>query len=156
MGDKDINSINEFLKSLLESLDVSDFDIVTTFDSEENLLSVEIEGEDFGNLIGYHGENIFSIQSILYAFVSRNIEGEFSIFVDIGGYRKDREDKLRERVKSVALQISSEGGTYKFPPMKPVERRVIHTEIALYKDVVSFSIGEDMERRVVVSKSDLK
>jgi len=26
----------------------------------------------------------------------------------------------------------------------------------LYKDVVSFSIGEDMERRVVVSKSDLK
>lgn len=156
MEDTDINNINDFLKVLLESLDVTDFNIVTTHDTEENFLSVEIEGENLGNLIGYHGENIFSIQSILYSYIAKNIEGDFTIFVDIGGYRKEREDKLRERVRLVASKVVSDGEDYKFPPMKPAERRVVHTEVALLKDVVSFSIGEDLDRKVVISKADLK
>lgn len=155
MEDKDINNINSYLKELLEKLDVEDFDIETTFDPEENLLSIEIEGADLGNVIGYHGENVFSLQSIIYSYISRNIEGEYALFVDIGGYRKEREDKLREKVASIASKISETGGSHRFPPMKPAERRVLHTEIAKLKDVISYSVGEGFDRRVVISKSDL-
>ncbi len=144
----------KIIQDLLNLLDVPVDSIQVKSFLEDNLLKVLIEGEDVGNLIGYHGSTIYALQSILYAYFSKEKEG-LQIYVDIGDYRKKREEKLIDKINEAIRIVRLQKREYKFLPMRPADRRLVHLEVSKHSDLVSYSIGEGLDRRVVISLSDL-
>ncbi len=122
-------------------------------DTENRLFKVEIspsEKENAGILIGYHGENLSSLQLILGVIVSKKIGEWTRVAVNIGDYRQKREEVLRRMALSAAWKVKFSGEPVFLPPLSSLERRMIHLALADHVDVVSESEGEGESRRVVV------
>ena len=73
--------------------------------------------------------------------------------VDVSGYKKRREETLTKLACKMASKVIQGRRRFKFEPMNARERRIIHTTLKDHPRVITYSIGEEPERRVVV---DLK
>ncbi|MBI2577610.1 MAG: hypothetical protein HYV77_02065 [Candidatus Wildermuthbacteria bacterium] len=70
--------------------------------------------------------------------------------MDINGYRKNKENYLRELARTVADEVSLLKKPRELEAMPPSERRIVHMELADRNDVVSESLGEEPNRRIIV------
>ena len=72
------------------------------------------------------------------------------MLVDVEDYRGRRERQLRELAARASERVAETGKMVQFEPMSALERRWLH--LALHNDpnVVTQSIGEEPNRRVVV------
>jgi spoIIIJ-associated protein len=69
---------------------------------------------------------------------------------DINDYQKNKAQYLKELARTTADEVALFKKDKELPAMTPGERRIVHVELAGRQDVVSESIGEGTERRVVV------
>ena len=113
------------------------------------VVSVNIE-EDASRLIGQSGSNLNDLQRILRLLVSKQTPEPPLFLLDINGYREKREAFLKELAREIAEQVAKTKKSVMFQPMSSYERRIIHLELAERSDIVTESIGEEPERRVVV------
>jgi spoIIIJ-associated protein len=121
-----------------------------TIDVTEDEIKVSVSSEDPGILIGYHGETLESLQLILSLYVAKKL-GEFKrVTLEIGDYRKNREEWLKRLAFDAKEKALSEGREVKISDLKAWERRVVHMELADDKEVISESEGEGRERSLVV------
>jgi len=112
--------------------------------------TLDISGRDLGVLIGWRGETLRALQSVTNVMVGRSLlEGE-RIIVDVERYRQRREHTVREIAMRAARQVKMTGDPITLDAMQPFERRAIHLALEGDPDVMSGSIGEEPERRVVV------
>jgi spoIIIJ-associated protein len=119
-------------------------------DEETGVISVEIEGEDLGVLIGRHGETLQALQLILALMLHKTLGEWQQIVVDVDGWRDQREQQLRRMARRAAEQAIETGEAQTLPPMVSFERRIIHLELGENSGVVTESSGTDPERFVVV------
>lgn len=113
-------------------------------------ITLDISGRDLGALIGWRGETLRALQSVTNVMVGRHLaEGE-RIIVDVERYRQRREHTVREIALRAARQVKMTGDAITLDAMQPFERRAIHLALEGDPDVMSGSIGEEPERRVVV------
>lgn len=113
-------------------------------------LIVSIQVEDASQLIGQSGSNLNDLQRILRLLVVKK-EAESPLFlVDINGYRAKREQFLKELSQEIAEQVTKTKKSVMLQPMSSYERRIIHVELAERPGIVTESMGEEPERRVVI------
>jgi len=116
-------------------------------------VNVKLEGEHLNELVGYHGRNLDAAQTILGLILSHRLDSKnYRLVLEINDYRERREKYLLGYAERAALQVRDSGQELELTPMKPAERRVIHLALKKEQGVVSKSIGEGEERRIVVSK----
>lgn len=119
----------------------------------EDAIQIEIQGGDLGLLIGQYGEHLESLQIILGLVLNKKIGGEWRpIAVDIGGWRKEREESLRSLVAKEASKLSSVKGEVSLAPMPPSQRRIAHLVVSEYAGITSTSIGEGQNRHIVIKR----
>ncbi|GMR19287.1 MAG: hypothetical protein BMS9Abin34_419 [Patescibacteria group bacterium] len=106
--------------------------------------------EDTPLLIGFHGQTLDALQTILRAVVFRNLGKAPAVSVEAGDYRKQREEELRRRALEAADKARFLLKEVSFPAMPPHERRLIHITLSEEKGVRTESRGERRERHVVV------
>ena len=152
MTDNHLDTVKELAAELLEKLSIKS-EVEGTM-NEEGSVEIDIETEESGLLIGYHGEMLNSFQLILSMLVYKKLGVWVRTIVNVGDYREKRE----ESIKSLALRVASEVSLSKkpvaLPYLVPFERRIVHMTLADHPDVVSVSEGENKERRVVVKPKD--
>ena len=73
------------------------------------------------------------------------------VFLDIEGYRKGREDALKELSHKMMKKASITGKPVRFEPMNPYERRIVHEELSKFDNVRTYSEGNEPSRYVVVT-----
>jgi spoIIIJ-associated protein len=113
-------------------------------------LTLDISGRDLGALIGWRGETLRALQSVTNVMLGKHLaEGE-RVIVDVERYRQRREHTVREIAMRAARQVKMTGDAITLDAMQPFERRAIHLALEGDPDVMSGSIGEEPERRVVV------
>src|SRR3979411_2231378 len=113
-------------------------------------ITLDVSGRDLGALIGWRGETLRALQSVTNVMVGRHLaEGE-RIIVDVERYRQRREHTVREIAMRAARQVKMTGHASTLDAMQPFERRAIHLALEGDPDIMSGSIGEEPERRVVV------
>ena len=113
-------------------------------------ITLDISGRDLGALIGWRGETLRALQAVTNVMVGKHLaEGE-RVIVDVERYRQRREHTVREIAMRAARQVKMTGDAITLDAMQPFERRAIHLALEGDPDVMSSSIGEEPERRVVV------
>ncbi|MCD6550114.1 KH domain-containing protein [bacterium] len=117
---------------------------------EKETLPVDIKTSEPQILIGEKGETLVSIQRLLKVLLRRKLDKNLYIDLDINGYKKKKIDYLRQLARSVADDVALTKKEQILPPMPAYERRIIHLELAERGNVVTESIGQEPQRRVVI------
>ncbi len=118
---------------------------------EEDTVRVDAECEDAGPVIGRRGETLDALQYLCSLAVNRTAANRVRVIVDVGGYRRRREESLVKLAERVAEKVVSSGKPTMLDPMNPAERRIIHCALQEVEGVVTYSEGEEPHRRVVVA-----
>ncbi len=130
------------------------FDVSLDFSTqEENTLLIEVKTEDPQILIGERGQTLADIQHLLKIILRKKTEELFYINVDINDYKKKKAEYLKELANSVADDVILTKKEKALSPMRAFERRIVHMELAERSGVITESIGERDERKVVVKPS---
>ena len=140
--------LESFLVNLLLNFDPSY--AVELRRTDEGEINAEIFGGDPGKIIGRGGRTLSALEYITNTVVNRNEKDAVRINIDVGGYKRRRDDRLRESARKAADRVRSSGLAVELDPMSAAERRVIHMELADDPSVRSESSGEGRDRRVVV------
>lgn len=122
-------------------------------DEKEDAVFVSIDAEDPGILIGRGGETLASLQLILNLIVSRQFSTENSkrIIVDVSDWRKSKEEELASKTASWTQKVIESKEPLELEPMPAWQRRIVHMTVEKTPGVKSESIGEEPERRLVIS-----
>lgn len=137
-----------FLKEIFDEMELKvDFDAKL----EGNDLTINLIGDDMGIIIGKRGETLDSLQYLTSLVVNR-VEGSYiKVTIDTENYRVKRQEALRALAGRIADKVAKTGRRHIFEPMNPYERRVLHATLQGHDEVTTYSIGEDPNRKVVVS-----
>ena len=138
------NFMKDFVKELPED---------TKYDIEKSSsgLNASITSEKLGFLIGYRGETLYALQSILTAIAGKGVEQRVRVILDIEGYKEKREKTLEELAEKVAKTVIRTKKPIKLEPMKAYERKIIHSKLQGNTRVETTSVGEEPHRRIIVS-----
>ncbi len=112
---------------------------------------IEIESPDIGIIIGRRGETLDALQYLTGLVVNRNSSFWTRVILDASGYRKRREESLRDLAKKKADRVKYTRRKVSLEPMNPQERRIIHTALQDDPLVTTFSEGEEPYRRVIIA-----
>jgi spoIIIJ-associated protein len=111
-----------------------------------------IDGPDeFGRLIGRHGQTIDALQHIAWRAAFHDSDDRKAVVVDAAGYRARREEALQRQADRAASEAVRFGRPVELEPMSAPERKTVHNYLADRHDVETHSEGDEPERRLVVS-----
>ncbi len=144
----DENLVAENVKELVERLGVS---ATAEISRVENTFFIDIASSDSSLLIGKYGVNLESLQFVLAVRIkSQTGTEDFELFLDIDGWRKQKEEKLSKMAFNLAENVSQTGKEEYLYNLKPSERRIIHTSLAAHPKVTTLSEGEGESRYLVI------
>ena len=147
-NEKAKQNVDIFLKQFLIKFGENvKYDIKT----DEFGLDIQISGGTTGTLIGYRGETLYAMQSLLSAIASKNCDDRIRILLDIESYKVKREKTIQDLAIRIAKNVEKTGKTATLEPMHAYERKIIHSTLQDSNTVKTESIGEEPRRRVVIS-----
>ena len=145
-------TLNEAIDNGLKALNCKRSDVEVK-EVKDDIIHVDLIGEDSLNLIGYRGEVLNSLQTILIAVLKKEKDSRVKLYLNVGDYREKRNDILKELARKIEAEVLKNRKKRVLEPMSAYERKVIHTELQNSDKVITFSIGEEPHRRLVI---DLK
>lgn len=140
-------NVKNFLDKLINELNAKASYVIST---DDRGLDISLNGEDLTFLIGYRGETLYSMQSILSSIASKDQEDRIRVILDIEGYKSKREKTLEELADKMARKAIKTGKSVTLEPMKAYERKIIHSRLQNSDKVLTKSIGEEPRRKVVI------
>lgn len=144
-----IEIIKEIASKLFELTGVK-VDVIVE-ENEEGTFEVGLETpEETGLLIGFRGENINAIQTVLGIMVKGQTGDWVRIIVNIGDYRQKQEQKLEELASQSANRAIETNEPQPIYNLSAGQRRTIHMYLSKRDDVVTESQGVEPERFLVV------
>ncbi len=144
----DLEYAKAYLKTILEGLKIVEPKIEATY--AEGVVTMNLECEDYGIVIGHRGETLDSIQYLLSLVIKKSAMEYVRVVINVGNYREKRQETLRNLAKKNADYVLRTGRRHTFEPMNPYERRIIHTAIQEIDGVESRSVGYNQDRKVVI------
>ncbi len=124
---------------------------LTSSIDEDGALSINMEGDNMGILIGKRGQTLDSLQYLTNRVANKMQEGYVRVKLDTKNYRQRRKDTLENLAKNIAHKVKRTKKAVSLEPMNPYERRIIHSALQGDKYVSTHSEGEEPYRRVVVT-----
>ncbi len=118
--------------------------------SHEIPIALNIEGDDLGILIGRRGQTLASLDYIVKLIVAGQLKVWLPLSVDVAGYKKRRDESLQRLALNLAEQVESRHRAVTLEPMSAYERRIVHLTLADHPDVTTHSLGEGVNRQVVI------
>ena len=139
----------KFLYDVLKTMDM-EVKLTSTVD-EDGALSIDMEGENMGILIGKRGQTLDSLQYLTNRVANKMQEGYVRVKLDTENYRERRKETLENLAKNIAHKVKRTKKSVSLEPMNPYERRIIHSALQSDKYVSTHSEGDEPYRRVVVT-----
>ncbi|MDO5540538.1 MAG: RNA-binding cell elongation regulator Jag/EloR [Eubacteriales bacterium] len=138
----------KFLKDVFASIDM---EVGVETDYSDEVLNVELSGDDMGILIGKRGQTLDSLQYLTSLVVNKGKSGYTRVKVDTENYRSRRKETLENLAKNIAFKVKRTRRPVFLEPMNPYERRIIHSVLQNDPYVTTHSEGEEPYRKVVVT-----
>ena len=151
--EKELKIAKELTEHILKELKIA---AKVGVKEEDKAIQINIDGDELGLLIGYHGENLEALQLILGLMINKKAGGGewIPINLDVGKWRADRMNELRSMVEKAASEIGVSKETVELLPMPASQRRMVHLILSDFPNLTSISEGEEPNRRVVIKKTE--
>lgn len=139
--------IKNYLSELLTKMGLE-----TTF--ETKIRGEQITIKMFSNqnniLIGRNGQTLKALQQIIRQYIF-NIIGVYPyILLDVENYKEKCENHLEKLAKQIAREVTKTKQPVIMDSMNSYERRIVHNTLANFKNITTFSEGEEPNRHIVV------
>ncbi|MDO4563460.1 MAG: RNA-binding cell elongation regulator Jag/EloR [Clostridia bacterium] len=143
--------VKEYLDAVLSAMGL-DAQVKGTYDDET--VTADISGDAMGVVIGRRGDTLDALQYLCSLVCNKNSENYIRVSLDTEGYRQKREDTLISLAKRMAGLVFRSRKSMTLEPMNPNERRIIHSALQSYRNVTTYSTGEEPNRCVVIALKD--
>lgn len=144
----DLEYAKSYLLEILKGLKIENAKVEASY--AEGVVTMDLDCEDYGIVIGHRGETLDSIQYLLSLVIKKSTLEYVRVVINVGNYREKRQETLRNLARKNADYVLRTGRRHTFEPMNPYERRIIHTAIQEIEGVESRSIGYNQDRKVVL------
>ena len=139
--------IKNYLSELLTKMGLE-----TTF--ETKIRGEQITIKMFSNqnniLIGRNVQTLKALQQIIRQYIF-NIIGVYPyILLDVENYKEKCENHLEKLAKQIAREVTKTKQPVIMDSMNSYERRIVHNTLANFKNITTFSEGEEPNRHIVV------
>lgn len=144
----------DFLENFLKEADIYGF---VERKMRDNVVEYSISTDDAnGVLIGHNSQTLASLQFltslIVNQYYNRETENGLIVKVDVGGYRKKRDEKLEKMATRIAREVAKSKIPAKLRFMNAYERKVIHNKLSDWRDVTTHSEGVEPRRYIVIEQ----
>ena len=148
LNSTDIGTIKKTVEEFFQKFS---FDVeINVLPEKEGNVPIDIKTEEPQILIGEGGQTLAEIQHLLKSILRKKISEPFYINLDVNSYKEKKHEYLKELAVSMADDVSLSKKEKELQPMSAQERRIIHLELAERQDIVTDSLGQEPERRVVI------
>jgi len=144
-----IETLKQTTEELLQKLNISSGVSIDT--DESGAYRVHIETEETGLLIGFHGRTLESFQMILGMIASKKLGKWERVYVNVGDYREKREEALMYMAQRAAERALASERPVELTHLSASERRVIHLTLSGDERVQTESVGEGVDRKLIIS-----
>ncbi len=141
----------EFAEGLIDAFGL-DGEVTTKV--EDDVLFIDINGEQTEALVGRKGAVVQAVHELTRTVIQRKTFGAPRMRLDIAGYSARRREALKIYAGRLAETVKEDGREAMLEPMNAADRKVVHDAIGEIDGVRSFSEGEDPNRSVVVAPVD--
>ena len=146
-----IQIIKSLIRVILDKLSVSGE--IEIFENSEGI-QFTIRTKEAGLLIGEDGQNLFALNHLLKRIAEnefrKNNLGKIQFLLDINGYQAKKIEELKNIARINAQRVRYFKKEISLDPMNSYERRIIHSVLTEYPDIMTESSGEEPNRRVVI------
>ena len=152
---EELETATKNLTSFLDEFVSKVKEISYNITSDEEYIYVEINGENAGTFIGYRGDTLNAMQSILTTIANKNLKTKAHIVLNIENYREKRKKSLEGLANKLSKTVIKTGKNVTLEPMSAYERKIIHNYLQKNNLVTTYSVGEEPYRKVVISKKNI-
>lgn len=137
------------MKILLEKMG---FHLINTptIQEKEGRLFVDVFVDDPKKIIGYQGETLFAFQKMFRLLSSKKYNTELPVVIDVNGYKRKREERIRERAFYGRRDALKSKKSVSLRPMNAYDRRIIHATLSRFSDIATVSQGEGASRFITI------
>ena len=140
--------VGGLVKNVLAAMGLSlDVQIVDTPDA----IRVEIAGDGGEVLLKRKGEALDALQQIVNTGFRRELDDDRSFVVDCMGYRRGKDDELKQMTR-FTMEKAKTSGPQEMGPLNPYSRRLVHLTVAEDPTMSSESIGDAFLKTVIISR----
>jgi spoIIIJ-associated protein len=111
---------------------------------------LDVTGDDLGLLIGWRGETLRALQTVVNLMAGSDEPQRPAVIVDVERYRGRREEQIRDLALRLAERVKRSGERYALEPMRAFERRVVHLALKDDEGVRTESVGKEPARKIVI------
>lgn len=124
--------------------------------TEGDTVTIVVEGDKSGLLIGRQGQTIDALQYILSRVLSRLTPDKIKLVLDSGGYRERREKYLSNLALRLAEKSKKTGKPVVMSPLNAHDRRIVHLALEKDKTLKTISRGEGAMKKIIISSTSRK
>jgi len=140
--------VHDFLSDIVEKMGIK-ADILVK--QKGKVINIQLSGDKMSMLIGKRGQTLNSLQYLTQLVANRYSNHYLQIILDAENYREKRKETLQQLAGKLAKQAIRTSKNVSLEPMPSYERKVIHAALAEFKDIKTYSVGEEPNRHLVIA-----
>ena len=140
--------VTDFLTDVLGAMGLT---VDVALEETPDAIRVNVTGAGADTLLRRQGETLDALQVIVNTAFRREERGDRHYLVDALGFRKGKDDELRETARTLIETARSSGVPQEMGPLNPYARRLVHLVVADAPGMTSESIGDAFLKTVVIS-----
>jgi spoIIIJ-associated protein len=138
----------DLVRSVVQAMGLS-LDVQVT--DTDDAIRLDIVGDGGEALLKRKGEALDALQQIVNTGFRRELDDDRSFVVDCMGYRRGKDDELRQMAR-FTMEKARTSGPQEMGPLNPYSRRLVHLTVAEDPAMSSESIGDAFLKTVIISK----
>ena len=140
--------VTDFLTDVLGAMGLT---VDVALEETPDAIRVNVTGDGADTLLRRQGETLDALQVIVNTAFRRDERGDRHYLVDALGFRKGKDDELRETARTLIETARTSGVPQEMGPLNPYARRLVHLVVADAPGMSSESIGDAFLKVIVIS-----
>jgi len=150
MTTADLDSkVTAFVREVVEAMGL---DLEISLEETPDHVRLNLTGDGGDIFVRRKGEALDALQVIVNTAFRRDARGDRHYVVDALGFRKSKDEELRQMAQFLMDKAKSSGTPQEIGPLNPYARRIVHLTVAADPDMTSESVGDAFLKTVVISK----
>jgi len=137
-------------KTLEDILALIPADAQVSASTEDGKITLSIQGDKSGLLIGRKGKTLDALQFIVNKIVNKSLAKKVQVVVDAENYRQRRRDALIQTALKLGDKAKRIGKPVTTNPLTPRERRIIHLALKDDTQLDTRSRGDGLLKKVLI------